>query len=101
MDPNNSQFFWVKPNGSSKSWIYVWLINEEYTEFVSDAVISAAPLIDHCLILLTLTPVIKQSVRKDYWTFNAEHLKDKDFCSQIRNLIGEVEHNSSLSTNRI
>ncbi len=75
--PNASQFSWVKPNGFSKSRIDCWLIAEEYSEFTTNVSISVAPLTDHCLISLILTPAIKHTIRKDYWKFNAELLKDK------------------------
>ncbi len=99
--PNASQFSWVKPNGSSKSRIDFWLIAEEYSELATNVSISAAPLTDHCLISLTLTPVIKHAIRKDYWKFNAELLKDKVYCSQIRNLVSEIKNDFSLRSSGI
>lgn len=83
-NPNTNQFSWIKPNGSSRSRIDFWLITEEYLELANQVLISAAPLTDHCLISLTLTPVRKNTTKKDYWKFSAELLKDKVYCSQIK-----------------
>jgi len=95
-----SQFSWVKPNGSSKSRIDFWLITETHSEFASNVAISAAPLTDHhCLISLILTPTTKHTFRKDYWKFNAELLKDNVYCSQIRNLIMEIQNYLTLTSN--
>jgi len=97
--PMESQFSWVKPNGSSKSRIDFWLITEEHSEFASNVAISAAPLTDHCLISLILTPTTKHTFRKDYWKFNAELLKDKVYCNQIRNLMMEIQNDLTLTSN--
>lgn len=56
---------------------------------------------DHCLISSTLTPALKHTVRKDCWKFTAEYLKDKNYCSQIRNLIREIKDDVTLTSNGI
>ncbi len=48
-----------------------------------------------------MTPAIKHTIRKDYWKFNAELLKDKVYCSQIRNLVSEIKNDFSLRSNGI
>ncbi len=83
---------WVKPNGSSKSRIDFWLIAEEYSELTTNVSISPASLTDHCLIALILTPAIKHTIRKDFWKFDSEILKNKVYCSQIRNLVSEIKN---------
>ncbi len=56
---------------------------------------------DHCLISVLLTPAIRHTIRKDYWKFSAELLKDKVYCSQIRNLVSEIKNDFSLRSNGI
>ena len=62
--------------------------------------ISAAPLTDHCMIKLTLTPTDTCRRNKGYWKFNSNLLKHDPFCQDFQRIIEEITKDSSLSTYR-
>lgn len=72
--PDLKQFSWIKPDGSSKSRIDVWLISDCSLEQVADCFISAGPLTDHCIISLTQKPMSAAKRNKGYWKFNTSLL---------------------------
>lgn len=76
-NPGLIQFSWVKPNGSSKSRIDLWLATPGISSNVSNVLISNAPLTDHCVINLELNPDYRPKSKKDYWKFNADLLKEE------------------------
>ncbi len=90
-NPNLKQFSWFKPNGNSKLRIDYWLNSYSLIDFIEVISISAAPLTDHCCISISFYSGKRESRNKGYWKFNADLLKHKDFCLQIKSLIKNVE----------
>lgn len=56
LNPDTQIFTWFKPDGTIKSRLDYWLISEFTTGLDINCSISAAPLTDHCMIKLILTP---------------------------------------------
>lgn len=69
------QYSWFKPNNTCKSRIDYWLVDQSLKDFVSDILISKAPLTDHCIVEIKLNPVDKIKKNKGYWKFNSGLLK--------------------------
>lgn len=74
----------IKPNGSCKSIIDLWLATPEILKYESDVSICIAPLTDHRLIYLALNPESRTKYKKDYWKFNADLLKDDEYVKTIK-----------------
>lgn len=89
-NPDISPFSWIKPNGSCKSRIDLWLATPEIVKYVSNVSISSAPLTDHCVIQLILNPESRTKYKKDYWKLNADFLKDEEYIKTIRDLIKKI-----------
>jgi len=92
------QYSWFKPNNTCKSRIDYWLVDQSLNEFVSDILISKAPLTDHCIVEIKLNPVDKISKKKGYWKFNSSLLRNKDYCTRIKELISETENNETIDS---
>lgn len=84
---NVRQFSWLKPYGSYKSRIDLWLSTLEVAEYVSEVFISSAPLTDHCLLYLDLKPETNINRRNVHWKFNADLLKSEEYCNIIKDLL--------------
>ncbi len=95
---NNRQFSWIKPNGSARSRIDLWLLTTELERFVSKVSMSNAPLTDHCLITLTVQPSLNQNKRNTHWKFNADLLKCDEYCNLIKDLRSEVKFDTSIGS---
>lgn len=81
-NPLTQSFSWFKPDGSAKSRIDFWLISDIIMINNISANISAAPLTDHCLIQLQITPHLEKSNR-GYWKFNSTLLTNANFNKEI------------------
>lgn len=65
-------------------------------EFISEASISKVPLTDHCITEITLNLTHRKRKSKGYWKFNL--LKNKEYCSKIRQIIiAEIENDSTTN----
>lgn len=84
-NPNKQLFSWYKPVGSIKSHLDFWLTSDTFLRFNIDidTSISAAPLTDHCLILLSFSQKDQHFYNKGYWKFNSSLLRDKSYCNEI------------------
>ena len=58
---------------------------------------SKAPLTDHCLAEITLNPTCRKKNNKGYWKFNTNLLRNKDYCSKIKEIINEIEATESIN----
>ncbi len=82
--PLLKQFTWIKPNGSSRSRVNLWLASPEILNFVTNVSVSAAPLTDHCVI--TPKPDINHRLKKNYWKFNADLLNVDEYLKAVKAL---------------
>ncbi len=97
-NPRKKQYSWYKPNGTAKSRIDYWLVADMLEEFISEVLISKAPLTDHCITELTLNSSSRKKKNKGYWKFNYNLLKHKDYCSKIKEMITEIENDNSINS---
>uniref|UniRef100_A0A3B3DY82 Reverse transcriptase domain-containing protein n=1 Tax=Oryzias melastigma TaxID=30732 RepID=A0A3B3DY82_ORYME len=98
LNPNTRQFSWIRPNCSNKSRIDLWLVSPNVLNHISKADISTAPVTDHCVVSINLIPSLRNTERRSYWKFNAEYLKDDQYCSIIKKLLLSVKENMSLDS---
>lgn len=96
MNPGLQCFSWFKPNGASKSRIDFWLGSDRVLNQTSKALISNAPLSDHCFIELNFEPEIRKVNKKSYWKFNAKLLQNEDYCNIVRRIIKDILANVSI-----
>lgn len=68
-----------------------WLISSELCNDVSDCIISASPLTDHCMVTLSLSISKKPQISPNIWKFNNDLLKNDRFRQQVMTLIEEIE----------
>lgn len=95
-NPILKQYSWIKPNGSTKSRIDLWLGAPGLASYVSEVLISTAPLTDHCLLSLNLKPDVTANKRNVYWKFNTDLLKDQNYCETIKGLIADIKYDVSI-----
>ncbi len=95
---NISQFSWIKPNGSARSRNDLWLSTPELAGFVSKALMSSAPLSDHCLLSLVQQPSLNIDKRNTYWKFNADLLKCDEYCNMIKDLMLEIKFDLTIGS---
>lgn len=92
------QFTWHKPNGQIRSRIDYWLVSNSISQYVTETTISNCPLSDHCTINLRLKNRVQNNKFKDYWKFNAQLLRNVEYCDSIKTLIADIKNNDSIST---
>lgn len=96
INPNLRQYSWIKPNGSVRSRIDLWLATPDLAALASDVTISNAPLTDHCLLFLNLKPQIRSNKRNVYWKFNADLLKKQNYCDTVKDLLSEIKYDVTI-----
>lgn len=94
----STQFSWIKPNGNYKSRIDLWLGTSDIFNCSSDISISTAPLTDHSVLVLQLSPENKPTFKKDYWKLNADLLNCDEFVSTVKGLIKKIYNDVSIGT---
>lgn len=97
-NPLDQSFSWFKPDGSAKSRIDFWLISDNIMQNSVDASVSAAPLTDHCLIQLNVTPQFKKSHNKGYWKFNSTLLTNESFSNEIIEQLNLISNDENLNS---
>lgn len=56
LNPDTQIFTWFKPDGTIKSRLDYWLVSDISPDSEINCTISAAPLTDHCLVKINVTP---------------------------------------------
>lgn len=98
INPHIRQFSWLRTNGSNKSRIDLWLVSQKILDLISHAEISAAPVTDHCVVSINLSPKTENIGRNKYWKFNALFLNDEEYCKMIKKILSSVKENSFLDS---
>ena len=80
-------------------WCQISIYPNPNPGFESTAVISAAPLTDHCIIKLHFISS-NTCFKKDYWKFNSDLLKTEPFCQEIFDAINDVTTDANIETYR-
>lgn len=96
LNTNVRQFSWIRPNGNNKSRIDLWLATQNILKHISYADLSAAPVTDHSIVSITLDPETETNYRQKYWKFNANYLKDPQYCDIVKKKLTSIKTNNSI-----
>uniref|UniRef100_A0A3P9J195 Reverse transcriptase domain-containing protein n=1 Tax=Oryzias latipes TaxID=8090 RepID=A0A3P9J195_ORYLA len=98
LNPGIIQFTWFNSNYKLKSRIDHWLISNHLLCHEVKCNISAAPLTDHCSVILYIKPKNSIKYLNKYWKFNSSLIKNIDYCQEIKSLISEIETSEELDS---
>lgn len=95
-NPLKQYFSWFKPDGSSKSRIDFWLVSDNFVQNNVAVNVSAAPLTDHSVIQLEITPQNRGTYNRGYWKFNSSLLSSEIFCSDIITELQKISSDENI-----
>jgi len=98
LNPHSQTFTWFKLDGLVKSRLDFWLLSDTGSNLETNSTISTAPLTDHSLIKLILTPTNARQRKKGYW--NSSLLKCEPFCQEIISVIININEDCNLTNYR-
>lgn len=100
LNPDTQIFTWFKPDGTIKSRLDYWLVSDISPDSEINCTISAAPLTDHCLVKINVTPSNMRLRRNGYWKFNSNLLNFDPFCQEIKRTINDINMDPSFTSYR-
>ena len=84
------RFSWRRNNPFQQARLDYFLISDYVTSYVEDADIVSGYRSDHSMVTLTLKFSKDKIKRNTFWKMNSSLLKDKDYLSEVNNVINEI-----------
>lgn len=97
-NPDKQIFTWFKPDGTIKSRLDFWLVSEFTPVQDINCSITAAPLTDHCMVKLIVSPINGGRRNKGYWKFNSNLLKNEHYCHDVIRIIEDISKDTALQS---
>lgn len=89
---NIKQYTWFNASNNGQcSRLDYWLVPYNWVDNVFQCEISASPLTDHCAVTLGLNINNRKPSFTTSWKFNSNLLYNELFCTDIRNLLVEID----------
>ena len=101
-NPNKFQFTWMRKDAKILSRLDYFLVPLDTYNSIIHCEIVPATLSDHCPVILNME-IDKEIRGPGYWKFNVKHLSDKEYVTEVNELIERAKnkYRFSKASNRI